>query len=72
MSNEGFLGTITKPARNRLRKAMTIQNYDRDNLIISHKEETDDIYFVLTGRARATIYSENGKMVSFRDALGVG
>lgn len=71
MSKRGFLASIEKGPRERLRAAMTIQNYDRNSLVISHKDQTDDVYFVLIGRARATIFSENGKMVSLRE-IGPG
>ena len=67
MARTGFLGTIEGAAGDRLRAAMSIQNYDRGNIILSQNDETNDVYFVLTGRARATIYSEDGKMVTFRD-----
>ena len=71
MAGLGFLDAIERGARDRVRAAMTIMNYDRGNLILSQHDEMDDVYFVLTGRARATIYSHEGKMVTYRD-IGAG
>lgn len=45
--------------------------YPPDRNIICHTDETTDIYFLISGRVRATIYSLGGKEVAFRD-LGSG
>jgi len=39
--------------------------------IVSHNDETTDVYFVVSGKVRATQYSFAGKKVSFRD-IGAG
>jgi CRP-like cAMP-binding protein len=36
-------------------------------MIIAHDERGRDVFFVLEGRARATIFSENGRAVAYRD-----
>ena len=35
--------------------------------IISYRDETDDVYFVVSGEVRVTIFTHSGKRVSFRD-----
>ena len=35
--------------------------------MLTHLDRTDDVFFLVTGRARAVIYSLAGKVVSFRD-----
>ncbi len=39
--------------------------------IVSHAEESSDVYFIVSGQVRATIYSVGGREVAFRD-LGAG
>lgn len=39
--------------------------------IIGEQDQTSDVYFIVSGRVRATVYSASGKEVSFRD-LGAG
>src|SRR3954467_11648196 len=34
---------------------------------VGHRDESRDVYFVLEGKVRVTIYSESGREVSFRD-----
>ena len=40
-------------------------------LIIDHLDDSDEVFFLLTGNARVTIRSEDGRAVSFRE-LGPG
>jgi CRP/FNR family cyclic AMP-dependent transcriptional regulator len=47
------------------------QHYAAKQQIISHAETSTDVYFIVSGKVRATIYSGSGKEVSFRD-LGAG
>jgi CRP-like cAMP-binding protein len=35
--------------------------------VVRHEDTTDDVYFLLSGRVRATIFSRAGKEVAFRD-----
>ena len=35
--------------------------------IISYQDKTNDVYFIVSGRVRATIFTYTGKKVSFRD-----
>jgi CRP/FNR family cyclic AMP-dependent transcriptional regulator len=39
--------------------------------IVSHAEQSSDVYFIVSGQVRATIYSAGGREVAFRD-LGAG
>jgi CRP/FNR family cyclic AMP-dependent transcriptional regulator len=39
--------------------------------IVSHAEQSSDVYFIVGGQVRATIYSAGGKEIAFRD-LGAG
>ncbi len=45
--------------------------YAAKQQIVSHAEQSTDVYFIVSGQVRATIYSTGGKEVAFRD-LGAG
>jgi CRP/FNR family transcriptional regulator, cyclic AMP receptor protein len=46
-------------------------HYEAGETIVDHLDESDDVCFLLSGNARVTIYSVDGKAVSFRE-LGPG
>ena len=41
--------------------------FDAGQQIISYKDQTSDVYFIVSGEVRATIFTYTGKKVSFRD-----
>ena len=43
------------------------KEYAENTKILSHKEESSDIYFIKDGHVRATMYSYSGKEVSYQD-----
>ena len=45
--------------------------YAAKQQIVSHAEHSTDVYFIVSGQVRATIYSTGGREVAFRD-LGAG
>jgi CRP-like cAMP-binding protein len=66
-ASEGFLDVLAPEGRVALEKQWVARQYERGEVIIGHEERDRDVYFVLGGRARATIYSDGGKMVAYRD-----
>lgn len=68
---KSFLDVLTPEDRAALEEQWTVGRHDRDEVIIGHDEEDRDVYFLLEGRARATIYSEGGREVAYRD-IGAG
>lgn len=67
MTNGSFLDIVEPSVRSQLESVMSITNYSRGSLVISQNDTSDDVFLVLEGRARATIYSAEGKTVSYRD-----
>jgi CRP/FNR family transcriptional regulator, cyclic AMP receptor protein len=63
----GFLKEVSESDREILAGRWSLRHYGRDETIISHDEGGGDVFFVLEGRACATIYSENGREVAYRD-----
>ncbi len=43
------------------------QKYGHEQLIVSHLENTGDVFFIISGTVRVTIYSKTGKEITFRD-----
>lgn len=57
--------------RQHLAETMRIEKYAPKQPVITLDDTSTDVFFVVSGNARATLYSTNGKEVSFQD-LGVG
>jgi CRP-like cAMP-binding protein len=66
-----ILRNVTESARLKLERQCTWRNISEKNSIIDYQDSTNDVYFLITGRARVIIYSASGKAVAFRD-LGPG
>ena len=47
------------------------RQYDPDDQIVLRLTESKDVFFIVSGKVRVTMYSRSGKEVSFRD-LGPG
>ena len=43
------------------------RRYAKLQRVLSHKDSTNDIFFIVSGRVRITIYSLGGKEITFRD-----
>ncbi len=57
--------------RKEIVKSCHAHQYPAKQQIISHADQSSDVYFIVSGQVRATIYSASGKDVTFRD-LGPG
>lgn len=71
MTDKAFLDRLSEPDRDDLIATLTIRRFSTDEIIITQDETTADVFFVLDGTARATIFSADGKMVAFRE-IGAG
>jgi len=47
------------------------KRFETHQILIEHKDTTQDVFFISFGRARATLYAASGREISFRD-LGPG
>ncbi len=57
--------------RREIAKSMGIRRYDAKQIIISRNEPSTDVYFVISGTVKATVYSAAGREVTFQE-LGPG
>lgn len=62
-----FLDTLCPPDIDALAGRWKIRSYRRQEIIIAHGEGGTDVFFVLDGSARVTLFSANGKEVAYRD-----
>jgi CRP-like cAMP-binding protein len=65
-----ILGGLTADARRSLAGRCTWRDFKPRQQIVGHQEDSRTVFFLTTGKAHATIYSENGKQVTFRDING--
>jgi CRP-like cAMP-binding protein len=62
-----FLSRLSEADRDALARRWAVRRYRRDELVIAHEDGGRDVFFVLEGRARATLFSEGGRAVAYRD-----
>ena len=53
--------------RERLAALCQGHRYAAGQRILSHKDRTRDVFFIISGKVRVTIYSLSGKEITFRD-----
>lgn len=66
-ASQAFLERLAEGDRAALVGQWRERRYTRGEVIIAHDEESRDVFFVLEGRARVTLFSEGGKAVDYRD-----
>ena len=63
--------TVFKPLSDlafaNLSQRCVMRHLDPGELIIGHTDQTLDVYFLLGGLARVSVYSADGQRVGFRD-----
>ena len=62
-----FMERLAPADRAALDLEISPKRFGREEFIITQNDESTDVFFVLEGCARATIFSENGKVVAYRD-----
>jgi CRP/FNR family cyclic AMP-dependent transcriptional regulator len=68
MSNpQTFLSKLGGDDRDALAARWSTRKYARGETIVAHDEAGSDVFFVLEGRVRATVFSEDGRTVAYRD-----
>ena len=67
MEQACFLTQLDSNDRTALEDLMIHRTYSRGETVIEQEEESGDVFFVLSGTARVTVYSEDGKLVAYRD-----
>ncbi|TCN22779.1 Crp/Fnr family transcriptional regulator [Sinorhizobium americanum] len=62
-----FLSRLGDAAVAALSKHWTVRTYAPDELIVAHRESGRDVFFILEGHGRVTLFSENGREIFYGD-----
>ena len=62
-----FLSRLCEADLEALSRRWTVHSYKHSEFIIAHGDSDRDAFFLLEGRARVTLYSEEGKEIAYRD-----
>jgi CRP-like cAMP-binding protein len=63
-----LFASVAPEALARLEAACTWRTYQPAEAIVTHLDTTRDVYCLVSGAARVSLYAPNGKQVVFRDA----
>jgi CRP-like cAMP-binding protein len=71
LAGVAILARLSPQALESLQQRCAFRRYESGESIVDYLDQTDEVFFILSGEARVTIYSLAGKVVSFRE-LGPG
>lgn len=66
-----IFNALSDQERDAVAKRCRWRQFARGQTIVNAEDDTNDVYFVVAGTARAEVYSASGRAVTFRD-LGAG
>jgi CRP/FNR family transcriptional regulator, cyclic AMP receptor protein len=66
-----ILARVSPESLGQLQHRCSWRRYKVGDLIVDYLDQSDEVFFIISGEVRVTIYSLAGKAVSFRD-LGPG
>lgn len=62
-----LLHGLAPAERGEVARRLHVRHWPAGHCFVNFRDESHDVYFVLAGRVRVTIYSESGREISFRD-----
>src|SRR5262245_43724106 len=66
MGRQPFSG-LELGARQQIANLSRGYRYPANSLIVSHRDTSADVYFIVAGEVRVTFYSQSGREVTFRN-----
>lgn len=66
-----IFGSLPESSLQQFEKRCLWRSYRRGELVIGHLDDSNNVFFLVSGTARVVIYSASGKSVAFRD-IGAG
>jgi CRP-like cAMP-binding protein len=66
-----ILARLSREALEDVQRRCSFGRYEPGESIVEYLDQTDEVFFIIGGEVRVTIYSQAGKAVSFRE-LGSG
>ena len=67
LAGVAIFASLTATSLASTEKRCAWRTYEPGDLIINYLDKSDDVYFIVSGEARVTIYSLDGKAVTFCD-----
>lgn len=68
--SHGFMSRLSDAETAALAERWRKHDYRHNELIIAHGDTGRDVFFLLEGRARVTLFSEDGRAITYRDIEG--
>ena len=65
-SDKQFLDRLSEADHAALMRQLRLERYDNGQIVLAQEEDSDDVFFVISGTARATIFSPDGKITDYR------
>jgi CRP-like cAMP-binding protein len=65
LSGIAIFAGLKPAALERIRRGCSWQRFEPGQSIVDYLDSSDDVFFITEGKARVTIYSHDGKIVSF-------
>jgi CRP-like cAMP-binding protein len=62
---------LPREVRSTLAEQAEASRYSADQQVVSHRDDSTDVFFIVSGELRVTVYALSGREVSFKD-LGAG
>jgi CRP-like cAMP-binding protein len=67
LDDVGIFSELSAEVRRSFAARCTWRDFKPRQQIVGHQEDTRNVFFLISGKARASIYSAAGRMVTFRD-----
>lgn len=67
MHDRPFLERLSPADRAILEQLLVVKKFTPGEIVVTQEEVSSELFFVLEGLARATVFSSDGKMISYRD-----
>jgi CRP/FNR family cyclic AMP-dependent transcriptional regulator len=71
LAGVAILARLSPESLGNVERRCTFRRYEPGESIVDYLDQTDEVFFIISGEVRVTIYSLAGKVVSFRE-LGPG
>jgi len=67
LANIDLFSTLAPESLAALALRCRCRKFSRDENVVLHHEESNEVFFILSGRVRVSLFSPSGKEISFRD-----
>lgn len=71
LQNIDVFADLDDSARDTIARRIKWKNYKKGVEVVSHQMQSDEVYFIASGKVRITIFTLSGKEISYQD-LGAG